>query len=166
MYHLLLEGVSIVTSEFLQYRARVWIGLNRAGCRTDWFIYVPIFNVSKLHAGKFVFVRYMSHSNSIQNLILHSFIRGSLELCANVLSCSKGLSHLNTVLLVFMLVAFCWTKSLSYTVVHFTGMPYQFRVFNYLEFISLIWKGPYYDKISVTRTKKEFLDSKKNLQSL
>jgi hypothetical protein len=41
MYHLLTERVSRVTSEFLQYRARVWIGLNRAGCRMDWFIYIP-----------------------------------------------------------------------------------------------------------------------------
>jgi hypothetical protein len=31
MYHLLIERVSIVTIEFLQYRARVRIGLNRAG---------------------------------------------------------------------------------------------------------------------------------------
>jgi hypothetical protein len=43
---------------------------------------------------------------------------------------------------------------------------YQFRVFKYLEFISLIWKMPYYDKISVTSVKKEFSDSKKTLQSL
>jgi len=68
--------------------------------------------------------------------------------------------------LVFVLAVFCWTKSLSCTVVDFTGMPYQFRVFKYSEFISLIWKGPYYDKISVTSVKKEFLDSKKTLQSL
>jgi hypothetical protein len=40
-------------------------------------------------------------------------------------------------------------------------MLYQFRVFKYSEFISLIWKKPYYDKISVTSVKKEFLDSKK-----
>jgi len=33
MYHLLIEWVSIVTIEFLQYRARVWIGLNRAGTK-------------------------------------------------------------------------------------------------------------------------------------
>jgi hypothetical protein len=31
MYHLLIEQVSTVTSEFLQYRARTRIGLNRAG---------------------------------------------------------------------------------------------------------------------------------------
>jgi hypothetical protein len=31
MYHLLIERVSTVTIEFLQYRARVRIGLNRAG---------------------------------------------------------------------------------------------------------------------------------------
>jgi len=31
MYHLLIERVSIVTIEFLQYRARVQIELNRAG---------------------------------------------------------------------------------------------------------------------------------------
>jgi hypothetical protein len=67
---------------------------------------------------------------------------------------------------VLVFVLFCWTKSLSYTVADFTGMPYQFRVFKYLEFISLIWKGPYYDKISVTSVKKECLDSKKTLQSL
>jgi hypothetical protein len=42
------------------------------------------------------------------------------------------------ILLVFVLAAFCWTKSLSCTVTDFTGMPYQFRVFKYSEFISLI----------------------------
>jgi len=57
-----------------------------------------------------------------------------------------------------VLAAFCWTKSLSCIVADFTGFI--------LEFISLIWKGSYYDKISVTRVKKEFLDSKKTLQSL
>jgi hypothetical protein len=31
MYHLLIERVSTVMIEFLQYRARVQIGLNRAG---------------------------------------------------------------------------------------------------------------------------------------
>jgi hypothetical protein len=31
MYHLLIERVSTVTIEFLQYRGRVRIGLNRAG---------------------------------------------------------------------------------------------------------------------------------------
>jgi hypothetical protein len=62
--------------------------------------------------------------------------------------------------------AFCWTKSLSCIVTNFTGMPYQFRVFKYSEFISLIRKGPYYDKISVTSIKNEFMDSKKTLQSL
>jgi len=41
MYHLLIQRVSTVTSEFLQYQARVWIGLNRTGCRTNWFIYIP-----------------------------------------------------------------------------------------------------------------------------
>jgi hypothetical protein len=51
-------------------------------------------------------------------------------------------------------------------VADFTGMPYQFRVFKYSEFISLIWKGPLYDKISVKSVKKECLDSKKTLQSL
>jgi hypothetical protein len=71
-----------------------------------------------------------------------------------------------TSLLVFVLAAFCWAKSLSCTVADFTGIPYQFRVFKYSKFISLIWKGPYYDKISVTRVKKECLDSKKTLQSL
>jgi hypothetical protein len=45
-------------------------------------------------------------------------------------------------------------------------MSYQFRVFKYLEFISLIWKGPHYDKIIVTSKKKECMDSKKTLQSL
>jgi hypothetical protein len=69
-------------------------------------------------------------------------------------------------LLVFVLATFCWTKSLSCTVADFTGMPYQFRVFKYSEFISLIWKGPHYDKISVTSVKKECPDSKKTLQSL
>jgi hypothetical protein len=68
--------------------------------------------------------------------------------------------------LVFVSVAFCWTKSLSCTIIDFTGMPYQFRVFKYSEFISLIWKGSYYDKISVTSVKKEFSDSKKTLQTL
>jgi hypothetical protein len=71
--------------------------------------------------------------------------------------------QLNT-LLVFVLAAFCWTKLLSCTVADFTGMPYQFRVFKYSEFISLIWKEPYYDKISVTSVKKEFPDSKKTQQ--
>jgi hypothetical protein len=69
-------------------------------------------------------------------------------------------------LLIFVLAAFCWTKSLLCNVADFTGMPYQFRVFKYSDFISLIWKGPYYDKISVTSVKKECLDSKKTLQSL
>jgi hypothetical protein len=31
MYHLLIERISTVTIEFLQYRARVQIGLNQAG---------------------------------------------------------------------------------------------------------------------------------------
>jgi hypothetical protein len=69
-------------------------------------------------------------------------------------------------LLVLELAAFCWTKSLLCNVTDFTGMLYQFRVFKYSEFISLIWKKPYYDKISVTSVKKEYLDSKKTLQSL
>jgi hypothetical protein len=69
-------------------------------------------------------------------------------------------------LLVFVLAALCWTKSLSCTVTDFTRMPYQFKVFKYSEFISLIWKGPYYDKISVTSVKKEFPNSNKTLQSL
>jgi len=68
------------------------------------------------------------------------------------------------VLLVFVLATFSWEKSLSCTVANFTGMPYQFRVFKYSEFISLIWRWPYYDKISVTSIKKEFPDSKKTLQ--
>jgi len=79
--------------------------------------------------------------------------------------CSPGLSDYS-MLLVFVLVAFCWTKSLLCNVADFTGMPYQFRVFKYSEFISLIWKGPYYDKITVASVKKEFPDSKKTLQSL
>jgi hypothetical protein len=33
MYHLLIERVSTVTIEFLQFRARVRIGLNRAGIK-------------------------------------------------------------------------------------------------------------------------------------
>jgi hypothetical protein len=65
-----------------------------------------------------------------------------------------------------VLASFCWTKSLSCIVADFTGMPYQFRVFKYSEFISLTRKRPYYDKISVTRIKKKFPDSKKTLQSL
>jgi hypothetical protein len=65
-----------------------------------------------------------------------------------------------------VLAIFCWTKSLSCTGADFTGMSYQFKVFKYSEFISLAWKGPYYDKISVTSVKKEFLDSKKTLRSL
>jgi hypothetical protein len=69
-------------------------------------------------------------------------------------------------MLVFVLVALCWTKSLSCIVTDFIGMPYQFRVFKYSEFISLIWKWPYYDKISVTSINKELMDSKKTLQSL
>jgi hypothetical protein len=68
--------------------------------------------------------------------------------------------------LVFVLAAFCWTKSLSCTLADFTGMLYQFRVLKYSKFISLIWKRPHYDKISVTSIKKECLDSKKTLQSL
>jgi hypothetical protein len=47
MYHLLIERVSTVTIEFLQYRARVRIGLNRAGIeraveRTGLFISLPV----------------------------------------------------------------------------------------------------------------------------
>jgi len=61
-----------------------------------------------------------------------------------------------------MLAAFCWKKSLSCNVADFTRMPYQFK---YSEFISLIWKWPYYGKISVTSIKKEFSDSIKTLQS-
>jgi hypothetical protein len=69
-------------------------------------------------------------------------------------------------MLVFVLAAFCWTKSLSCTVADFTGMSCQFKVFKYSEFISLIWKGTYYDKISVTSVKKECANSKKTQQSL
>jgi hypothetical protein len=65
-----------------------------------------------------------------------------------------------------VLTAFCQTKSLLCNVDDFIGMPYQFIVFKYSEYISPIWKGPYYDKISVTSIKKEFPDSKKTLQSL
>jgi hypothetical protein len=68
--------------------------------------------------------------------------------------------------LVFVLAAFCWTKSLLCNVPDFTRMPYQFRVFKYSDYISPIWKGPYYDKINVTSIKKEFPNSKKTLQSL
>jgi len=65
----------------------------------------------------------------------------------------------------------CWLhsarqESLSCTIADFTGIPYQFRVFKYSVFISLIWKGPHYDKISVTRVKKKCLESNKTLQSL
>jgi hypothetical protein len=68
-------------------------------------------------------------------------------------------------------VSFCWLhsvgqKSLLCNVPNFTRMPYQFKVFKYSEFISLIWKWPYYDKVSATSIKKEFLDSKKTMQSL
>jgi len=69
-------------------------------------------------------------------------------------------------MLVFVLAAFCWTKSLSCIVADFTGMLYQFRFFKYSEFIYLILKGSYYDKISVTIVKNEFSDSQKTLQSL
>jgi hypothetical protein len=69
-------------------------------------------------------------------------------------------------LLVFVLATFCWTKSLLCNVADFIGMPYQFRVFKYSEFISLIWKMPHYDKISVISIQKECLDCKKILQSL
>jgi hypothetical protein len=69
-------------------------------------------------------------------------------------------------MLVFVLAAFCWTKSLLYNVVDFTRMPYQFKVFKYSEFIYLIWKRPYYDKINVTSFKKECLNFKKTLQNL
>jgi hypothetical protein len=68
--------------------------------------------------------------------------------------------------LVFVLATFYWTKSLSCIVADFIGMPYQFKVFKYSEFISLIWKWPYYDKISIISIKKEFSDSKKALQTL
>jgi hypothetical protein len=37
----IIERVSTVTSEFLQYQARVGIWLNRADCQTNWFIYIP-----------------------------------------------------------------------------------------------------------------------------
>jgi hypothetical protein len=45
MYHLLIERVSTVMSEFLQYRAQVQIGLNQAGIeriaeRTDIFTFL------------------------------------------------------------------------------------------------------------------------------
>jgi len=43
-------------------------------------------------------------------------------------------------------------KSLSCNVV-FTGMLYIPKSSNYLEFISLRWKEPYYDKFSVTSMK-------------
>jgi len=75
-----------------------------------------------------------------------------------------GFSHYYV--LVFVLAAFYWTKSLSCTVADFTGMPYQFRIFKYSKFISLMSKGSHYDKISVTSVKKECLHSKKTLQSL
>jgi hypothetical protein len=39
--------------------------------------------------------------------------------------------------LVFVLTAFCWTKSLLCNVVVFTGMPYILESSSYLEFISL-----------------------------
>jgi hypothetical protein len=78
----------------------------------------------------------------------------------------KILAKVSSTMLLFVLAALCWTKSLLCTVADFTGMPYQFIVFKYSEFISLIWKWPYYDKISVTSVKKEFSDSKKTLQSL
>jgi hypothetical protein len=48
--------------------------------------------------------------------------------------------------LVFVLAAFCLTKSLLCNVVVFTRMPYHFRVFKLIEFMSLIWKEPHYDK--------------------
>jgi hypothetical protein len=38
------------------------------------------------------------------------------------------------------------TKSLSCNVAILTGIPYYFRVFKFLDIISLIWKEPYYDK--------------------
>jgi hypothetical protein len=47
MYYLLIERVSIVTIEFLQYQARVRIGLNRTGIervveRTGLFTSLPL----------------------------------------------------------------------------------------------------------------------------
>jgi hypothetical protein len=57
------------------------------------------------------------------------------------------------------IVSFCigcilLTKSLSCNVAVFTGMPYILESSSYLEFISLRWKEPYYDKFSVTSMKK------------
>jgi len=51
MYHLLIERVSTVTSEFLQYQARLWIRLNRTGIewvveRTNLFISLGLIYIS------------------------------------------------------------------------------------------------------------------------
>jgi hypothetical protein len=46
----------------------------------------------------------------------------------------------------FLLAALLLTKSLSCNVTVFTRMPYIPKSSKYLEFISLRWKDPYYDK--------------------
>jgi hypothetical protein len=45
-----------------------------------------------------------------------------------------------------LLATFCLTKSLSCKVAALTRISYDFRVFKYLEFISLIWKKSCKDK--------------------
>jgi hypothetical protein len=70
-------------------------------------------------------------------------------------------------LLVFVLAAFCWTKSPSCNVTDFTGMPYQLKVFKYSEFISLIWKWPHYDKSQegMPRLQEDFAKSRAQQKS-
>jgi len=57
-------------------------------------------------------------------------------------------------------------KSLSCNDVVLTGIPFYFRVFRYSEFISLLWKEPYYDKFQCHKLqKRQFQSSRKILRS-
>jgi hypothetical protein len=47
------------------------------------------------------------------------------------------------------------TKLLSCNVAALIGIPYYFRVFKYLEIISLIWKWPYYDKFQCHKLQED-----------
>jgi hypothetical protein len=58
------------------------------------------------------------------------------------------------------------TKSLSCNDVVLTGIPFYFRLFRYSEFISLIWKVPYYDKFQCHKaSRRQFQSSRKILWS-
>jgi hypothetical protein len=57
-------------------------------------------------------------------------------------------------LLVFVLAAFCWTKSLLFNVATFTRMLFISEFSRYSECISLIWKEPHYDKLQVSQASR------------